>query len=211
VDFPKKEVTIVVNMGPGGGRDILARGVGKTMSKYLRVPTVIMNLPGASGARGIISLYHSAPDGYTIGVGMATEIINEILEKQDYESKKFIYLGRVQSSPSYWFVRSDSPVRSPKDLKNLAKTVRQSTFSLTAPATVSGMVFADREKFPLAIVGGYQSAAASMLGLIRGEVEFSACAPSVAMEFKRAGQIRPIMALYSKRSPDFQDTGDPLR
>jgi len=163
-------------------------------------------LGGVRGARGIISLYNSAPDGYTIGVGMATEIITQILEKQAYDCNKFVYLGRVQSSPSFWFVKADAPLYSLKDFKNFGKLIRQSTFSLTAPATVSGMIMADREGFPLAVVGGYQSAAASILALIRGKSELSASAPSVAMQFKRSGQIRPVLALYQKRSQDFPDT-----
>ena len=52
-DFPKKEITIIVNYGAGGARDILARGVGKTMSKYLGVPLVVMNMPGAGGCVGL--------------------------------------------------------------------------------------------------------------------------------------------------------------
>jgi tripartite-type tricarboxylate transporter receptor subunit TctC len=88
-DFPRKEITIIVNFGPGGARDILARGVGNTMSKYLGVPVVVMNQPGAGGARGLISVYHAAPDGYTIGIGATTDIIDQTLEKRDYDNKTF--------------------------------------------------------------------------------------------------------------------------
>ena len=204
-DFPKKEITIIVNMGPGGGRDILARGVGKIMSKHLGVPVVVMNQPGAGGARGMINLYHSAPDGYTIGIGMATEVINQMLEKQEYDCKKFIYLGRVQSSPVLVVVKKDSPFRSIKDFKNFGKPIRQGAFSLTATGPVFGMVIANREGFPLSLIGGYQSAATSVLGVIRGEVEFTCCSPSVAMQYVRGGQIRPITAIYYKHSQDFPD------
>ena len=91
-DFPKKEVTIIVNFGPGGGRDTIARGVGNIMSKYLGVPIVVMNTPGAGGALGLTKLYGSSPDGYTLGIGAAADIILQITEKQDYDSKKiYIY------------------------------------------------------------------------------------------------------------------------
>lgn len=205
VEFPKKEITVIVNFGPGGARDILARGVGNTMSKYLGVPIVVMNMPGAGGTRGIISLYHSAPDGYTVGIGMVTEIIDQILEKRDYDIKKFTYIGNAQRSPSFFFVKADSPFRSVKDFKTFGKPVRFSAFSLTANAAVTAMVIANREGFPLVIVGGYQGASAATLGLIRGEVEFSGVAPSTATPFVQAGQIRPIMTIDQKRSPDYSD------
>ena len=119
--------------------NILARGVGKVMSKHLGVPMVVMNMPGAGGARGLIQLYHSAPDGYTMGVGAASEIIDQILEKQDYDNKKFTFIGRAQSMPLFLFVKSDSPFRSLKDFKTFGKAVRHSAFSLGAPSTVAPM------------------------------------------------------------------------
>jgi tripartite-type tricarboxylate transporter receptor subunit TctC len=205
IDFPKKEITVIVNFGPGGARDILARGVGKTMSKYLGVPMVVMNMPGAGGARGLLSLYNSAPDSHTIGVGLATDIIDQILEKRDYDNKKFTFIGNAQSSAAFIFVKSDSPLRSIKDFKTFGKPVRQAAFSLTAATTVAIMVMANREPFPLVIVGGYQSAAAGVLAVIRGEVEFCHAGLGVATSFVQSGQIRPILVAHQKRSPDFPD------
>lgn len=205
VDFPNKEITIIVNFGPGGARDILARGVGNTMSKNLGVPVVVMNMPGAGGARGLISLYHSVPDGYTIGIGTAVDVIDQIMEKRDYDNKKFTYIGTAQSSPGFFFVKSDSPFRSAKDFKTFGKPIRHSTFSLTSTPTVAAMVLANREGFPLVIVGGYQGAQAATIALVRGEVEFSSPTMSSAKPFMEARQIRPILTLSSKPLPDHPD------
>ena len=205
VDFPKKEITIIVPFGPGGGRDIIARGVGKTMSKYLGVPIVVVNMPGAGGARGLINLYHSAPDGYTIGVGQPTDIIDQIIEKRDYDNKKFTYIGRAQAASSFWFVKPDSPFRSVKDFKTFGKPLRFSAFSLTAPSTVAAMVFANREGFPLVVVGGYQGGAAAALGLVRGEVEFYGGALTTAKPFLDSKQIRPILTFGASRDPGLPD------
>ncbi len=204
-DYPKKEITIIVNMGPGGGRDVLARGIGNKMSKYLGVPVVVMNKPGAGGATGLGSLYNSAPDGYTLGVGMATDIIDQILEKREYDNKKFIYLGRAQSSPGFLFVKSDSSFRSVKDFKSFGKPVRHATFSMASNSTVVPMVIANRENFPMVIVGGYKGAADAAMALVRGEVEFAGPGLVAAMPFSRAGQIRPILTIHQKRSPDFPE------
>jgi tripartite-type tricarboxylate transporter receptor subunit TctC len=205
-DFPKKEITIIVNYGAGGARDILARGVGKTMSKYLGVPLVVMNMPGAGGLRGLISLYHSSPDGYTIGVGAAPEIIDQIIQKQDYDIKKFSYIGRVQSSPTFFFVKSDSSFRSLKDFITFGKPIRQSSFSVTSLSTVPAIILAKREGFPLTIVGGFQGGAAVLLSLIRGEVEFTGVNLSTALSYVRSRQIRAILTIDQKRHSEFPDT-----
>ena len=205
-DFPKKEITIIESLGAGGGRDILARGVGRTMSRHLGVPMVVMNIVGAGGARGLISLFHSAPDGYTIGVGTTADIINQILEKQDYDCRRFIYIGNVQHGPPTFFVRSDSPFRSVKDFKSFGKVVRFGASSFASTNAVAAMLLSNREGFPLVIVGGYKGAADVMLGLIRGEFEFGSCAPSVALQYLKTGQVRPILTVDNKRTHDFPDT-----
>jgi tripartite-type tricarboxylate transporter receptor subunit TctC len=204
-DFPQKEITIIVNFGPGGGRDILARGVGNTMSKYLGVPVVVMNVPGAGGARGLINLYHSAPDGYTIGIGMVTDILDQIFQKREYDNRKFSFIGIAESSPALLFVKSDSPFHSVKDFKTFGKPIRHSTFSMTSLQTVAAMIIANREGFPLVIVGGYKSARDALLALVRGEVEFAGAVQSVAKPFLQSGQIRPFLTIYQKRSPDCPD------
>jgi len=205
-DFPKKEVSIIVNYGPGGARDILARGIGNTMSKYLGVPVVITNIPGAGGARGLISLYHAAPDGYTMGLGALADILSQILEKQDYDCKKFTYIGNAQYAPPVWFVKSDSPIQTVKQFNTFGKVVRHSAFSMTSNSTVAAMILANRQGFPLVIVGGYKSAADAILAVIRGEVEFSSGAPSVAVPFMRAGQLRPLLVIGQERVSDFPNT-----
>lgn len=204
-DFPKKEITIIVNMGPGGGRDVISRGVGNIMSKYLGVPVVVANVPGAMGATGLTKLYSSVPDGYTIGVGMATDIIDQMLEKRDYDNKKLIYIGRAQSSPGHLFVKTDSAFRTVNDFKTFGKPVRHSTFSYMSNSTVVPIVMANRDGWPMVIVAGYKGAAESTMALVRGEVEFSGPGHAAAMPFLRSGQIRPILTIDQKRSGDFPD------
>ena len=204
-DFPKKAVTIIVNFAPGGARDVLARGVAKTMSKYLGVPMVVMNMAGAGGARGLITLFHSAPDGYSIGVGSPTDIIDQVFEKRDYDNRKFSFIGRAQSSPTFFFVRSDSSFRSVRDFKTHGKPVRHGTPSLTQNSTVASMIISKRVGFPMVIVGGYQGSAATALGLVRGEIEFSGPTLSTATPFLQSAQIRPILTIHQKRYPVFPD------
>jgi len=100
-DFPTKEVTILVGYQAGGGRDIIARGLSKTMSKYLGVPVVVLNEPGAGGARALIHAYHAAPDGYTIIVGACTEILDQILQPQDFDVKKFGFVEGHKPWPTF--------------------------------------------------------------------------------------------------------------
>lgn len=204
-EFPAKELTIIVNFSPGGGRDILARGLAKTMTRYLGVPIVVANMPGAGGARGLIALTHSKPDGYTIAVGGPGEIVDQIMQQRDYDNKKLAYIGLVQSAPLFFFVKGDSPFRSIKDFKTLGKPARHSTNQLTNQTAVASMILASRENFPLAMVGGYAGAAEALLALIRGEVEFTGGPYSLVQEFLKSGQIRGILTFHDKRAAELPD------
>jgi tripartite-type tricarboxylate transporter receptor subunit TctC len=204
-EFPTRGVSILVGFQAGGGRDIIARGLSKTMSKYLGVPVVVLNEPGAGGARALIHAYNAAPDGYTIIVGACSEILEQILEKQDYDVKKFAFIGRAQTMANVLFVRSDSPLKSVKDFKTYGKPIRHAAFSLTAPHGVAAMVMADRDKWPLVLIGGYQGVPGTIMGVIRGEAEFYGSQLSSSMSYVRAGQVRPIGILAKQRVPEFPD------
>ncbi len=204
-DFPKKQITMICSMAAGGGRDLLSRGVAKTMSKYLKVPVVVTNIAGAGGVLGATKLYNSAPDGYTIGAATMTEVFNQLIEKTDYDVKKCTHIGRAQSSPGFLYVRADSPFRSMKDLKEFGKPIRYSAFAYGSHETIATMVIADREKWNLKIIGGYKGAAAAVLGLVRGDVDLTGCVIPNAKEHIRAGTLRPIMIIDRKRSPDYPE------
>ena len=204
-DFPKKEITIICNMAAGGGRDLLSRGIGKTMSKYLKVPVVVMNVTGANGVLGITKIYHSAPDGYTIGAVTMSDIFNQLFEKTDYDVKKLVHIGRADSSPCFLYVQSDSPFRSVKDLKTYGKPIRYSAFSYGSQNTIVAMVLAHRDGWPLKIIGGYKGAAPALLDLIRGNVDLSGSKLPDAKEHIRAGKVRPLVLIDRKRIPDFPE------
>ncbi|MFB3887430.1 MAG: Bug family tripartite tricarboxylate transporter substrate binding protein [Thermodesulfobacteriota bacterium] len=205
VDFPKKEITIIVNSGPGGGRDIIARGVANTMSKYLKVPVVVLNLPGAGGIRGLEQLYSSEPDGYTIGVGTPSDIIIQVIENPRYDSKKFTYIGNAEFIPDLLLVKSDSPFRSVKDFKKFDKKIRVGTHLLGSVGTVVYMILAEREGFPISIISGYKGIADATLGLIRGETETNDLVPNASLPHVRAGKVRAILTIAQKRDRNFPD------
>lgn len=203
--FPEKELSCIAGMAAGGGRDILCRGVGKIWTKYLGVPVVTVNMPGAGGLRAASELNNSAPDGHTLMLGAASEIGAQILEKQDFDTRKFSYVGRIQSSPQFIWVKSDSPFRSLKDFKTFGKPLRMATMGTTNNGSYASVILARRENFDFRMIAGYTAAPPSLLALIRGEAEFVVTFQTVANQFWRAGQIRPILSIASTRPAEFPD------
>jgi tripartite-type tricarboxylate transporter receptor subunit TctC len=63
LDYPTHPITLIVPYAPGGGNDVLARGVAEPMSKALGQPIVIENHGGAGGSIGTRQVANFAPVG----------------------------------------------------------------------------------------------------------------------------------------------------
>ncbi|MEY2803199.1 MAG: hypothetical protein RL657_535 [Pseudomonadota bacterium] len=72
--YPVRPIKIIVPYTPGDGPDVIARLIGNKISERLGQPVVIDNKAGASGQIGLDLTAKSAPDGYTMGVGLVTNL-----------------------------------------------------------------------------------------------------------------------------------------
>ena len=63
--YPDKGVKIVIGVTPGGGLDVLIRGIAQQLTERWGKAVVVDNRPGASGLIAAESVANAAPDGYT--------------------------------------------------------------------------------------------------------------------------------------------------
>src|SRR5437764_10203319 len=65
-NYPDKPVKIVLGVPPGGGLDVLVRGVAQELSAKWGKSVVVDNKPGASGMIAAEGIANAAPDGYSL-------------------------------------------------------------------------------------------------------------------------------------------------
>jgi tripartite-type tricarboxylate transporter receptor subunit TctC len=83
--YPTKPVRIVVGFAAGGGVDITARLIGRSLSERLGQQFIIDNRPGAGTNIGTEAVVNAAPDGYTLLLATNPNTINATLyEKLNY-------------------------------------------------------------------------------------------------------------------------------
>lgn len=70
--YPSKPIRIIVPYPAGGTTDVLARMIGSDLGAAWKVSVVVENKTGASGMIGNDLVAKSAPDGYTLLMGIAT-------------------------------------------------------------------------------------------------------------------------------------------
>jgi tripartite-type tricarboxylate transporter receptor subunit TctC len=99
--WPAKPIQIVVAYAPGGSADYSARQIGMRLERRLKQPVTIVNRPGASGELGVTSVARSPADGYTLLLGLNTElvILPSLGRKLGYSLDQFEPIALVGSTP----------------------------------------------------------------------------------------------------------------
>src|SRR6266550_2427002 len=77
--YPTRPVRIIVGAAPSGTYDIMARLIGEWLSERLGQPFVIENRPGAGTTIGTEAVVKAPPDGYTLLLVAAYNVINAAL------------------------------------------------------------------------------------------------------------------------------------
>ena len=122
-DWPQQPIRIVVSFGPGGGADIIGRILADSMQSKLGKPVVIENKPGAGGIIGNEAVANAAPDGYTLGIMTAGQIIAAATRKNmRYDTlTAFAPVGQIATASLLIVTRPDFPANSVKELVAAAK------------------------------------------------------------------------------------------
>ena len=118
-DYPARTVTLVVPYPAGGGVDTVGRVIAQKLTAALGQQVVVENRPGAGAVIGVRSAAKAAPDGYTLvmlvtGMGLSPNAGYDL-------SKDFAPIGTIASIPIVVMSHPSVPVKSIKDVIELAK------------------------------------------------------------------------------------------
>lgn len=122
--WPAKPLHVVVPYTAGGGTDLLTRLLAEQMTMRLKQPLVVDNRPGANGVIATEQVAKSAPDGYTLLVGVPSTIaINPHLYKLNYDGlRDLLPLTQVAIAHFVLVTASGSGISSLADLLAAART-----------------------------------------------------------------------------------------
>ena len=110
VEFPTKDITMVVPYDAGGGVDLTTRlmtdAIGKSFNGH---SVIVQNVSGGGGAVGQTTVKNSAPDGYTLLAYTSSVVNNPQLKEVDFVLEDFKPLACVCFDPEVILVPANSP------------------------------------------------------------------------------------------------------
>ena len=210
--WPSRPIRMIVPFPPGGGTDLVGRSVGNKLAEALGQRIVIDNRGGAGGTIGAELAARSEPDGYTIFIGNIGAIaINPTLYagKLSYEPQRDLAPVTLTSDAlNILMVHPTLPVKSVKELIALARAKPdQLSYSSSGPGAtdhLAGELF-NRMAGVRTIHVPYKGGGPAALDLVAGNVQFSFNTASAQAGLWKAGRLRALAVLSSKRQPLFPD------
>jgi len=206
-----KAIRIVVPFAPGGGNDVFARQMAKSLGELRSQSIIVENKPGAGGNLGTEQVVRSAGDGATLLLGHSgTVSINPALYKQlKYDPQKDLApVAMFASSALVLVVPASSPVKTVADLLALAKAQPGSlNYASSGSGTgghLTGELFEQKSGVKISHIP-YKGTAPGLTDLAGGQVQmmFSVIPPALALV--KSGRLRAVAVTGSQRLPSLPE------
>ncbi|MDM0072126.1 tripartite tricarboxylate transporter substrate binding protein [Variovorax sp. J31P207] len=207
--WPSKAITWVAVTAPGGNSDVLARVIGQPLGSALKVPVVVENKPGASGAIAGSFVAKAAPDGYTLlGGSIASHAIAPLISKNiPYDVlKDFAPVTMIGANYNVLVVPVNSPFKTVADVIAAAKAA-PGTLSFGSPGIggtqhMSGELFQARANVKLIHSPNVRGSA--LTDVMAGHVNMMFEGPAVFAQIQ-GGKLRALAVTSRKRLPQLPD------
>ena len=214
--YPVKPVRMVVASAAGGGVDITARLIGQWLSDRLGQQFVIENRSGATGNIATEAVVRSPPDGYTLLMFSPTQILSVTL----YAKLSFNFIRDIApvagiiDQPYVMLVNPSLPAKTIPEFIAYAKAnpghINMGSAGTGGINHLLGELFKAMTGVNMFHVP-YRGGAPAMTDLLGGQIQVLFTGVPGAIEYIRAGGLRPLGVTTSIRSsalPDVPAVGE---
>lgn len=177
VKYKDKNITIVIPYGPGGTYDKYGQTFARHLERHIpgKPTVVVQHMPGAGGLKAMNWSYNVMPrGGYNMIVPLDNSVVNQLMrpEKARYDASQFNWLGSSNQTNIVMVIRSDSGVKTWKDMKKIAvlgATSGKGSTGYIMPMLVKGLFGAK-----IKMVTGYKGSSRSIFAVEQGESQMAA-------------------------------------
>lgn len=210
LDYPTRQVHILVGYPPGGATDILARLFGNWLSERLHQSFVVENRAGAGNNLATDAAAKAAPDGYTILLVNPANAINASL----YKKLNFVVLRDIDPVagfirvPNVMEVNPSVPAKTVAEFIAYAKAnpdkVNVASSGNGTSIHLSGELFKMMTGVKMTHVP-YKGSAPMLTDLLGGQVQVTFDNMPSSIGHIKAGKLRALAVTTATRSPELPD------
>ena len=208
--YPSRPVRIIIGFAPGGVVEIVARLIGQWLSERLGQPFIIESRPGAASNIATEAVVRAPPDGYTLLLVTAANVINTT----SYEKLNFNFLRDIAPIASiirYPFVMVVNPSVPAKTVPEFIAYAKANPGKLTmasggigATTHLAGELFKVMTGVDMVHVP-YRGLAASFTDLLGGQVQVTFASVTSSIAYIEAGKLRALAVTGATRSDALPD------
>lgn len=197
---PADTITMMVMFPPGGGGDVLARTVAKTIEEKEGWNIVVDNKFGGGGAAMAKLLKEADPDGLTIGMAVSEtfSFVPVMNAAVGYTVDDFTVLGSIADTQIGWVAPTASPYGTFEDLIKAAKDGEEIEVGAFSPRATAAIMALNKqfgvEFIPVPVKSGQEGVQNVLSGHLQTTLAAGPQAPHV-----RTGDLKVLASLEDER------------
>lgn len=208
-DFPNRPIRVLVGYPPGGASDIIARLLAEELAKLNKQPFVIENRPGVGGMLAMSLLTKEPADGYTLGLGVSGTLTTgpHLQKNKLYDPlTDFASIGPVAKAPmvllaypGYKYDNVNAVVREARAKPG------EIMFASGAQAFELALQLLNNQAGIKITSVPYPGGARASIDVMSGRVPLMVDTIGAQQENIKAGKLKALAVLDSRRSPVLPD------
>ncbi len=209
-NYPDKPIRIVVAFAVGGLADTIARTIQPKLSESLGQSVLVDNKGGAGGSIAEAFVAKSAPDGYTLLMGVDSLPVNPLMIKGlSYDTFKDLQpVSMLARVPLALVVQSSSSIADINDLIKASKA-KKGQLSYASPGNgTSNHLFMELLNGKAAtemVHVPYKGGGPAITDLMGGQVDTMLISVTLASPYIKAGKLKALAITGDTRSPSLPD------
>jgi tripartite-type tricarboxylate transporter receptor subunit TctC len=209
-NYPTRPIRLILPVAAGAGMDAIGRTVGVRVAQSLGQAIVVDSRGGGGGTIAAELVAAAAPDGYTLIMMSASQVIRQLLYPGSYDIlRDFAPISQLSAQPYLLVAHPSVPAKSLQELVAYAKAnpgkLNYASSGQGSNIHLATELLRIRTGMPAMVHVPYKGMAAAIPDIVSGYTQISLSSIVTTQSHVRAGRLRGLAvtsAQRAKSSPD---------
>ena len=204
-NWPTRPVTLIVPYTAGGFSDLVGRMVADFYSKKFGQPFVVDNRPGGNGVVGAGYVANAQPDGQTILLTSAAQVVSiPLLQKVSYDPDSLVPISNIAAFPYLLAIKSSLPATNLEQFIAYAKAnpgkLNYASAGVGSLSHMMAAIFLNRVGIDVVHIP-YKSANPATTALVAGQVDMVFIGAAELVPHLNGDNVRVLATSAAQRLP----------